>query len=556
MIRRLYIQNYAIIDELEIEFRQGLNTITGETGAGKSILLGALSLIQGQRVDTSVLKHNSKACIVEVEFDIADYGLTDFFESNDIDYSDTTTVRRQISDNGKSRAFINEVPVNLNQLKEFTEKLIDIHSQHQNLLLGNPHFQLDVLDAYALPKELLTDYRGLYDEYRKLKAELDKLEANALNAKRDFDYLSHQLNELHAANLHGDELQELEALQTQLTHATDIKTALELSYGTLNADELAVLSKVKEIEASLRRIEPVYSPVQSLIARIETCRIELKDIADELDLLNSKVEVDDEQLSMVTKRIDLIYSLLSKHRLANYDELIEFRNQLEVRVSEIAQIDFNLDEKRKALKELEHKLQEKSHTLSQYRTKSVPKVEQYVSELLQQLGIKHAVFKILIENYADFQPWGTDRVSFYFSANKQVEPQELSKVASGGELSRLMLSLKSLLVRSTGLPTIIFDEIDTGVSGDIADRMGTIIFELAQGMQVINITHLPQIAAKGSNHFLVYKSVTNNQSSTGIKLLSPDERVIEIAKMLSGEKVSEAALMNARELLKSNVSLS
>jgi DNA repair protein RecN (Recombination protein N) len=265
MIRRLYIQNYAIIDELEIEFRQGLNTITGETGAGKSILLGALSLIQGQRVDTSVLKHNSKACIVEVEFDIADYGLTDFFESNDIDYSDTTTVRRQISDNGKSRAFINEVPVNLNQRKEFTEKLIDIHSQHQNLLLGNPHFQLDGLDAYALPKELLTDYRGLYDEYRKLKAELDKLEANALNAKRDFDYLSHQLNELHAANLHGDELQELEALQTQLTHATDIKTALELSYGTLNADELAVLSKVKEIEAACVALNPFTHPSKALL---------------------------------------------------------------------------------------------------------------------------------------------------------------------------------------------------------------------------------------------------------------------------------------------------
>ena len=556
MIRKLYIQNYAIIDELGIEFKQGLNIITGETGAGKSILLGALSLIQGQRADTSVLKHNDRSCIVEVEFDISDYNLNEFFEANDIDYDDITTIRRQISENGKSRAFINEIPVNLNQLKELTEKLIDIHSQHQNLLLGNTRFQLDVLDAFAVSRDLLTDYRQLYDEFRKLKTELDRLEANAENAKRDFDYLSHQLNELNAANLRSGELDELEALQKQLTHASEIKTALEFSYGTLNADELAVLSKVKEIESNLRRIESVFSQTNNLISRIESCRIELKDIADEIDLLNSKVEVDDEQLHTVTQRIDLIYSLLNKHRLANFDELVEFRNQLENRVNEIAQIDFNLDEKRKALRILEQKLQEKSKNLSLIRTSSAPKVEQFVTELLQQLGIKHAVFRIRIEKLEEFQPWGTDRVTFYFSANKQIEPQELSRVASGGELSRLMLSLKSLLVKSTGLPTIIFDEIDTGVSGEIADRMGTIIYELAKGMQVINITHLPQIAAKGSNHFLVYKSVTNSQSSTGIKLLTPDERVVEIAKMLSGEKVTDAALMNAKELLKSNVSLS
>ncbi|HOK61128.1 MAG: DNA repair protein RecN [Tenuifilum sp.] len=556
MIRKLYIQNYAIIDELEIEFKQGLNIITGETGAGKSILLGALSLIQGQRADTSVLKHNDRSCIVEVEFDISEYNLNDFFEANDIDYDDITTIRRQISENGKSRAFINEIPVNLNQLKELTEKLIDIHSQHQNLLLGNTRFQLDVLDAFAVSRDLLTDYRQLYDEFRKLKTELDRLEANAENAKRDFDYLSHQLNELNAANLRSGELDELEALQKQLTHASEIKTALEFSYGTLNADELAVLSKVKEIESNLRRIESVFSQANNLISRIESCRIELKDIADEIDLLNSKVEVDDEQLHTVTQRIDLIYSLLNKHRLANFDELVEFRNQLESRVNEIAQIDFNLDEKRKALRILEQKLQEKSKNLSQIRASSAPKVEQFVTELLQQLGIKHAVFRIRIEKLEEFQPWGTDRVTFYFSANKQIEPQELSRVASGGELSRLMLSLKSLLVKSTGLPTIIFDEIDTGVSGEIADRMGTIIYELAKGMQVINITHLPQIAAKGTNHFLVYKSVTNSQSSTGIKLLTPDERVVEIAKMLSGEKVTDAALMNAKELLKSNVSLS
>ncbi len=553
MIRKLYIQNYAIIDELGIEFKPGLNIITGETGAGKSILLGALSLIQGQRADTAVLKHKDKTCVVEVEFDVSDYDLKDFFQSNDIDYERVTVIRRQISDSGKSRAFINEVPVNLNQLKELSEKLIDIHSQHQNLLLGNPRFQLDVLDAFAVPREALAEFRQLFEQYRTLRAELERMQADADTSKRDFDYLSHQLNELKAANLKPGELEELELLQKQLTHSSEIKNALEFSFNSLNADEVSILSKLKEIESSLKRVEPFFPQVSPLIGRVESCRIELKDVTDELELQNARVDVDDDQLTAVSQRIDLIYSLLSKHRLAKFDELIELRNQLEGRVTQLSQIDFNLDEKRKALKQLELVLNQKADVLSKYRFNAVPKVEQYISDLLHQLGIKYAVFKIDVAPSSDFMPWGKDRVTFYFSANKQITPQELSRVASGGELSRLMLSLKSLLVKSNGLPTIIFDEIDTGVSGEIADRMGTIIHDLAKGMQVINITHLPQIAAKGDTHFLVYKSVTSNQSSTGIKLLTPDERVVEIAKMLSGEKVSDAALLNARELLKSNV---
>lgn len=553
MIRKLYIQNYAIIDELGIEFKPGLNIITGETGAGKSILLGALSLIQGQRADTAVLKHKDKTCVVEVEFDVSDYDLKDFFQSNDIDYERVTVIRRQISDSGKSRAFINEVPVNLNQLKELSEKLIDIHSQHQNLLLGNPRFQLDVLDAFAVPREALAEFRQLFEQYRTLRAELERMQADADTSKRDFDYLSHQLNELKAANLKPGELEELELLQKQLTHSSEIKNALEFSFNSLNADEVSILSKLKEIESSLKRVEPFFPQVSPLIGRVESCRIELKDVTDELELLNARVDVDDDQLAAISQRIDLIYSLLSKHRLAKFDELIELRNQLEGRVTQLSQIDFNLDEKRKALKQLELVLNQKADVLSKYRLNAVPKVEQYISDMLQQLGIKYAVFKIDVAPSSDFMPWGKDRVTFYFSANKQIAPQELSRVASGGELSRLMLSLKSLLVKSNGLPTIIFDEIDTGVSGEIADRMGTIIHDLAKGMQVINITHLPQIAAKGDTHFLVYKSVTSNQSSTGIKLLTPDERVVEIAKMLSGEKVSDAALLNARELLKSNV---
>ncbi|QKG79569.1 DNA repair protein RecN [Tenuifilum thalassicum] len=554
MIRRLYIQNYAIIDELEIEFKKGLNIITGETGAGKSILLGALSLIQGQRADTFVLKSEGKSCIVEAEFDISSYNLQSFFNQYDIDYDDLTIVRRQINSNGKSRAFINEIPVNLNQLKELANRLIDIHSQHQNLLLGNALFQLNVLDALAVSEDDLADYSKVYNNYKRLKQELNQLEAKAESAKQEFDYLSYQLNELKAANLKENELDELEQLQNELNHAADIKSALEFAYASLNADELSILPKLKEIELQLKKIEPYYGSITEHVQRLESARLEIKDISDELDFLNARVEVNDDELERVTQRIDTIYALLNKHRLSEYNELLDLKDKLEKQVSEIENIDFSLDEKRKALKQVEDILSAKSDALSKNRKQTVPKVEKHVSELLQTLGIKHAVFKISIDKVDEFQPWGRDKVVFYFSANKQVAPQELSKVASGGELSRLMLALKSLLVKSSGLPTVIFDEIDTGVSGEIAHRMGEIIYSLSKGMQVINITHLPQIAAKGTTHFLVYKRITDHQSLTEIKLLSPEERVNEIAKMLSGEKVTDAALQAAKDLLSSNVS--
>jgi DNA repair protein RecN (Recombination protein N) len=553
MIRRLYIQNYAIIDELEIEFKKGLNIITGETGAGKSILLGALSLIQGQRADTSVLKSEGKSCIVEAEFDISSYNLQSFFNQYDIDYDDLTIVRRQINSNGKSRAFINEIPVNLNQLKELANRLIDIHSQHQNLLLGNALFQLNVLDALAVSEDDLADYSKVYNNYKRLKQELNQLEAKAESAKQEFDFLSYQLNELKAANLKENELDELEQLQNELNHAADIKSALEFAYASLNADELSILPKLKEIELQLKKIEPYYGSITEHVQRLESARLEIKDISDELDSLNARVEVNDDELERVTQRIDTIYALLNKHRLSEYNELLDLKDKLEKQVSEIENIDFSLDEKRKALKQVEDILSAKSDALSKNRKQTVPKVEKHVSELLQTLGIKHAVFKISIDKVDEFQPWGRDKVVFYFSANKQVAPQELSKVASGGELSRLMLALKSLLVKSSGLPTVIFDEIDTGVSGEIAHRMGEIIYSLSKGMQVINITHLPQIAAKGTTHFLVYKRITDHQSLTEIKLLSPEERVNEIAKMLSGEKVTDAALQAAKDLLSSNV---
>ena len=549
MLRKLHIQNYALIDHLEIDFQKGLNIITGETGAGKSILLGALTLILGQRADTSVLKDKTKNCIIEGEFDVSDYDLGDFFASNDIEFDKTTIIRRQINDSGKSRAFINETPVNLNQLKELGDLLIDIHSQHENLLLSNSLFQLKVIDSFASLKNDVLAYRNKFNSYRELKQRLIKFEEDAQSATRDFDYLKHQLTELTSANLKADELVELEALQKQLTHASEIKESLQFSYESLNKDTASVLAMLKDTIHSLKRISQFYQPAINIEQRIESCRIEIKDIVTEIDALNSKVDVDDELLDKVSKRIDLIYTLFQKHRVTSIDELISLRNSIEEKVNYISGLDFNLENLRKDLKIAESDLMRVATDISKKRKSSISQVEKSVTDLLVQLGILHAAFKIDIQQLQDFQPWGIDKITFFFTANKQVAPMELSRVASGGELSRLMLSLKSLLVKSSGLPTIIFDEIDTGVSGEIADKMGTIIHEMANGMQVINITHLPQIAAKGKTHFLVYKDNLSAQSATRIKLLNPDERVIEIAKMLSGEKLTDAALSNAKELL-------
>lgn len=549
MLRKLHIQNFALIDELDIDFQPGLNIITGETGAGKSILLGALMLILGQRADSSSLMNPDKPCVVEGEFDVSTYDLSEFFEQNDIDYNTVTTIRRNISANGKSRAFINEIPVNLSLLKDLGDLLIDIHSQHQNLLLGNSQFQLKVLDAFASSKSIMEEYRLQYKKYKSICADYEKLKLEAETASKDFEYMQHQLNELQSASIKAGELDELENLQRQLTHATEIKMALETAYGAINADDISALHFTKEAISSLKRISEVFSATENVLNRLDSCRIELKDIADELDAQNAKIFVDDGQLSNVTARIDLLFGLLQKHRAASVEDLIAYRDELARKVEFIGNVDFNLQELHKTLLEEKTKVSGLADKLSSVRKKAVLPIEKSITEMLVQLGIKHAVFKIDIDKIDDFQEWGTDKVTFLFSANDSVKPMELAKVASGGELSRLMLSLKSLLVKSTGLPTVIFDEIDTGVSGEIAYRMGSIIQQMAKGMQVINITHLPQIAAKGSTHFLVYKQNTDKGSKTGIKRLTSDERIIEIAKMLSGEKVTDAALQNAKELL-------
>ena len=552
MLRNLQIQNYALIDELSIEFNQGLNIITGETGAGKSILLGALSLILGQRADANILKDKAKSCVIEGLFDISGYELQQFFLENDLDYYDNTIIRRQINESGKSRAFVNEIPVNLNVLKDLGDRLIDIHSQHESLLLGNSNFQLNVIDSFASTKNDLQNYQGLYKQFQQLKAELDQLELNATNSKKDLDYLQFQLNELNGAKLKADELQDLEALQLKLTHASEIKQALQTVIDLLLNETTSVSLMLKEAESNLKRIATFYPEAVDFEKRLGSCRIELKDISDVVNSSNDRVEVDPEQLEQVNSRLDMIYMLLQKHRTKTVDELILLRDELNAKVDFISNLDFNLDQKRKELGEVQKKLTSIAEKLSEKRKKSASAVEKNIIEMLIQLGIKHAGFKVDIQRLNDFQLMGLDKVTLLFTANKQIPLQELSKVASGGELSRLMLSLKSLMLKSSGLPTIIFDEIDTGVSGEIADKVGNIIYQMAAGMQVINITHLPQIASKGKTHFLVYKDNLSAKTTTNIKLLSSQERVIEIAKMLSGEKLTDAALSNAKELLSMN----
>jgi len=552
MLCNLHVSNYALIDSLEIEFQKGLNIITGETGAGKSILLGALSLILGQRADTNVLKDKSKSCIIEGVFDISEYNFQEFFSENDIDYQDKTIIRRQINESGKSRAFINEIPVNLNILKDFGSLIIDIHSQHENLLLSNSQFQLNVIDSFASLQGSLAKYQELYKQYKKAKIDLDKLTEESYQSRKDLDYFKFQLDELINANLKIAELTDLEKRQQELTHASEIKESLVKSNEIINSDTTSIISSLRDVESALKKIVVFYPVASEIQSRMESVRIELKDIALDISNRNDKVEVDPALLEETTNRLNLLYTLLQKHRVNSIDELITLRDELDAKVSFISNLDFNLEKKQKELKQIRERLQILGTDLSSKRKGSTSSLEKSITILLNQLGIKYAEFKVDVQQYDDFQLNGLDKITFLFSANKQMPLQELSKVASGGELSRLMLSLKSLMIKSSGLPTIIFDEIDSGVSGEIADKMGNIISKMSEDMQVVNITHLPQIASKGKNHFLVYKETQKAGSETKIKLLSKEERIIEVAKMLSGEKVTEAALSNARELLSAN----
>ncbi|NLI24764.1 MAG: DNA repair protein RecN [Bacteroidales bacterium] len=549
MLQSLHIQNYALISSLDMEFSRGLTTITGETGAGKSILLGALSLILGQRAETEVLRDKTLKCIVEGTFFIGDARLEPFFEQNDLDFQSVTVLRREINPNGKSRAFINDTPVTLAVLRELGLQLVDIHSQHENLELNTRHFQLRLVDLVAGTQADLEDYLKEYRRFRNLEDELHQLKDDMSRTKADLDYYVFQYQQLEDAKLREGELEELEEEQKKLSHAEDLRASLGRTSDILSGEGASVLQGIREALSLLSKAETYYHKAGALHQRLESVYIELKDLASEAERIASETELDPARLEFVNQRLDLLYELLQKHRVNSLQELIALRDSLKLRIGNITSSDERLEELEKEYERLKASLMAKADALSTARRKAIPGIETTVMSILKDLGIPNARFVITCEKTAELTPSGTDRIGFLFSANRSSEPMEVSKVASGGEISRLMLALKSIMAQSVTVPTIIFDEIDAGVSGEIAFKMGNLIQRMAEHLQVINITHLPQIAAKGHTHFLVYKKDQKQETNTYIKVLKPEERIAEIAKMLSGDKVTDASLENARELL-------
>ena len=550
MLVKLYVQNYALIRELDISPDTGLTVITGETGAGKSILLGALALVLGSRADTGVLLDKSIKCVVEGTFRIREYDLKEFFSANELDYDHVTIIRREINPAGKSRAFINDTPVNLNILKELSEKLIDIHSQHQTLMLNENSFQLGVIDSFAGNSKLNDNYRQTFGTFRTLRKEYNELKEKAEKNKSDLEYYRFQLAQLEEAKLLPGEQEELEREQEMLEHTGEIKLALSNSSSILSSEGTSVLNMVRELKQNISRISAYLPAGESLLARIDSAYIELDDIAVEIDRLTSKTEADPDRLNILNNRLDILYSLIQKQRVLNLEELIVRRGELQTQVADIVTSDEHLSELEAAIAKEQYSLKTLADSISDKRRAKIPEVEASITELLKQLGMPNAKFRIELRHLDDFTHTGMDAADFMFSANRQVPPENLSRVASGGELSRVMLSLKSLLSRNNNLPTIIFDEIDAGVSGEVADKVGQILAEMGKHMQVINITHLPQVAAKGNEHYHVYKDDTRDSTITRIKLLSTEERVLEIARLLSGSEVTDTALKNAKELMK------
>jgi DNA repair protein RecN (Recombination protein N) len=550
MIIKLFVQNYALIRELDIELENGLTIITGETGAGKSILLGALSLILGARADSTVLLDKTEKCIVEGTFRIAEYDLGDFFAANDLDYEPVAILRREINPAGKSRAFINDTPVTINLLKDIGNLLIDIHSQHQTLMLSDNSFQLNVIDSFAGVAKLKGEYKSRWTAYLKLKKEFKEVKEKADRNKADLEYYRFQLNQLEEAKLKLGEQEELEAEQELLTHAGEIKLALSGSSDLFNRDGFSILSMLREVKMNIAKIRSYLHDGETLLSRTESSMIELNDLASEIEILATSFEADPPRLALVNDRLDTIYSLIQKHRVHDLNELIIKKEEITGLVISIVSGDERLNKLEELLTNEVNSLKIISGEMSERRKRILPDIEIKITELLKQLGMPNAKFRILLTQTNDLNPGGIDQVDFLFSANKQIAPENLARIASGGELSRVMLSLKSLLTRNNNLPTIIFDEIDSGVSGEVADKVGQILSGMGQYMQVVNITHLPQVASRGTKHFHVYKDDTEDSTFTRVKLLSSEERILEVARLLSGSEVTEIALKNARELLK------
>lgn len=549
MLKNLFITNYALIDSLEIQFSKGLNIITGETGAGKSVLLGALSMLLGQRADTTVLLDKNKKCIVEGSFDISDYGYETFFEENELDFDAVAVLRREISPNGKSRAFINDTPVNLEILKIFGEKIVDIHSQHNTLTLQDSNFQLDFVDAFVQHKPLLESYQQTLKVYNQTKAELESLVQDEEKAKADLDYFQFQFDELEAARLNENEQVELEAERDILSHAGEISMAINHALEIIDNSEITVISRLKEIESSLSKVTKYFSAADDVQQRLSSSIIELKDIASEMDNMLQGIHVNPQRLEEIENRLDTLYHLQQKHHVQTVEELIGLKKSFEEKIANVFSLDNRINEKRDSLKKIQDKLETYARDLSDNRKKAKGKIEQGIIGVLKKLAMSDSTIEVRIESVESFGFKGKDKVNFLFNANKGGELKPIAKVASGGELSRLMLAIKSLITQKNLLPTIVFDEIDTGVSGDIASKVGEIMKSMTVNMQVIVITHLPQIAGIGESHFLVFKESGKSATFTRIRKLDPEERVYEIARMLSGDTISKEALGNAKVLI-------
>ena len=552
MLSSLTVSNYILIDNLEVEFPEGLIIITGETGAGKSILIGALNLLLGYKADSSVIKNSSKNCMVEGVFHIDnDPELSTFFNENSIDFSSEITLRRVVSPNGKSRSFVNDEPVSLQFLKELSGKLIDIHAQHQQLLLSDSRFQLSALDSFAGNGELLEDYRKEYYLLKERVREKEELIAKIERSEQESEYNLHQLNQLEAAKLVKGELEEMEAEFKLLSHAEEIKLSIIKILQLLNPPEATFIQSLKEIVTISSKISSNFPAIEQISQRIENSRIEIRDIERELQMLSESISVSPEKTTLIEQRISVIYDLLNKHRLSNVDELIELRNSLRSKLSSSESDREEFSELEKKISVLQKNLREYAERLSSKRTDSAGRFADSLTSRIRNLEMPHAIFDLNFEKSTDYGPFGCDEVEFIFSANSNVAPKNISNVASGGELSRIMLCLKAIMAKGIGMPAMIFDEIDSGVSGSIADKMGNLIDELSQNMQIFAITHLPQIASKGDHHLLVYKEV-NIYGDTESKIIKieGENRVAEIARMLSGSVLTNEAIENARVFLK------
>jgi len=551
MLRQLYIKNFTLIDELDIELHPGFSVITGETGAGKSIILGAIGLLLGQRADSKTIKQGADRCVIEAHFDLSRYDMKPFFDENDIEYDDNDTIiRRELTAAGKSRAFINDTPVALSMLKELGDQLMDVHSQHQNLLLNKQDFQLSVVDILANDSKELETYQQSFADYQQKQRELTTLREDIERNRQNVDFLQFQFDELSAAKLNAGEQEELEQQSETMSHAEDIKTALYEADHALNDDEQGVVTQVKRAANSLNSISKVLPQSSELTERLESCRIELRDIADEVNQLLERTDFDPSELDSINNRLDRLYELEKKYHTDSVEELITLRDELQQKLSNIENSDEAVSELEKQVEQLRDVCTKKASAVSTLRQATAKKMKGELAQRLEALGMPHARFEVQITT-EELGKNGQDNVSFLFSANTSTPLQPVAQVASGGEIARVMLSLKAMISGAVKLPTIIFDEIDTGVSGKIADKMAQIMQEMGRTeRQVISITHLPQIAALGSHHYRVSKEETKNGTVSQMQELNNEERIKEIAQMLSGSDVTEAAIQHAKELLK------